>query len=198
MVFDDFTDSKKPYEDRVAAVEDRVYKILPCKLEIYYLLPRIVFGMLELQDFEQKSVTLGYEGVMIRDPAGPYKLGRSTTKDGYLLKIKRFHDTEGVVIGFEELMHNDNALETDERGYAKRVSKKAGKSGGNTLGALRVFHNGVEFKIGTGFTDTVRSNIWCSKDKYLGKLVKFKYQGFGSLGAPRFPVFLSFRDEMDI
>ena len=52
----------------------------------------------ELIDYEQGAVEDGYEGVMLRDPSAPYKYGRSTVRKGYLLKLKRFEDSEAEVI----------------------------------------------------------------------------------------------------
>ena len=35
---------------------------------------------------DKEYVDSGYEGLVIRDPNAPYKYGRSTVKEGYLLK----------------------------------------------------------------------------------------------------------------
>jgi DNA ligase 1 len=53
------------------------------------------------------------------------------------------------------------------------------------------------FRIGTGFTDSLRQEIWNNQSKYKGKLVKFKHQPYGQKDAPRSPVFLGWRDERD-
>src|SRR5690606_28483163 len=55
----------------------------------------------DVLDYESTCLARGYEGVMLRDPDGPYKFGRSTLREGTLLKLKRFEDAEAVVIGFE-------------------------------------------------------------------------------------------------
>jgi DNA ligase-1 len=46
--------------------------------------------------------------------------------------------------------------------------------------------------------DELRLSIWENPEKYLGKLIKYKYQNFGIKVAPRLPVFLGFRDESDL
>ena len=43
----------------------------------------------QLADWEQRYLAQGYEGVMLRHPAGPYKPGRSTAREAWLLKLKR-------------------------------------------------------------------------------------------------------------
>jgi len=35
---------------------------------------------------------------MLRHPQSPYKQGRSTPKEAYLLKVKRFSDGEAVIV----------------------------------------------------------------------------------------------------
>lgn len=152
----------------------------------------------ELFEYEELCLSQGYEGVMIRSASGPYKYGRSTTREGYLLKLKRFEDSEAVVIGFEEKMTNTNAQERDELGYAKRSSAKAGQVPAGTLGALHVrTADGIEFRIGSGFDDAFRAKAWASRDTLVGRLVKYRHQPHGALEAPRFPVFLGFRHEDD-
>jgi DNA ligase-1 len=57
---------------------------------------------------------------------------------------------------------------------------------------------GVEFEVGTGFDDGLRLAIWKNKDYYGKKIVKYKFFPTGSKDKPRFPVFLGFRDAIDI
>jgi DNA ligase-1 len=40
----------------------------------------------------------GYEGIMLRDPQGAYKFGRSTLKEQLLVKVKRFQDSEARIL----------------------------------------------------------------------------------------------------
>ncbi len=155
---------------------------------------------LDLSTYESECVEAGYEGVMLRDPRGIYKFGRSTVKEGILLKVKRFADQEGTVIGFVERMHNENEATKDNLGHTKRSSAKAGKVGAGTLGALVLLIEGWgehTVEVGTGFDDAQRARIWAAPQLYLGRLVTFKYQPSGSKDAPRFPVFKAFRDERD-
>lgn len=157
---------------------------------------RNILDSMQLMQFEKECVDLGYEGIMIRKPTGRYKCGRSTLNEGILLKLKRFFDAEAVVIGFQEKMTNSNTQEKDEFGLSKRSHKKVGMLSANTLGSLLVRQEVnstiIEFNIGSGFNDELKKEIWDNQNKYLGKLVKYKYQEMGK-DAPRFPVFLGFR-----
>jgi DNA ligase-1 len=161
---------------------------------------RRIDNLNELKAFEEESVGLGYEGIMLRDPNGPYKQNRSTLKEGYLLKVKRFEDGEAIVLDTIEQETNTNEATTDERGFTKRSSHQAGKTQAGTLGALSVrdLVSGVEFSIGTGFSAEQRANLWEGRKYLVGKIVKYKHFPVGVKNAPRFPVFLGFRDRRDM
>lgn len=159
---------------------------------------RVIGDLAALIAYEDACLELGYEGLILRDPHAPYKMGRSTVKEGYLLKLKRFQDAEATVIGFEERLHNGNEATTNELGRTKRSSHRANKTGRGDLGALVVEANGITFNIGTGFDDVERADIWNNQSDYLGRLVKFKFFPVGVKEAPRHPVFLGWRDKRDM
>jgi DNA ligase-1 len=153
----------------------------------------------EVLDFLDKQTNRGYEGIMLRDPYGLYKMGRATVNQRQLMKLKKFEDAEAIVIGLEEEMHNANEAHTNEVGATERSHHKENMIGKNTLGALRVQlidGSKTEFKVGTGFSAQERLAIWRSKP--IGAIIKFKYFPTGSKDKPRFPVFLGFRDRIDI
>lgn len=176
--------------------------------KIRLVIPTLVNNLDEFYDFETKVLQEGFEGVIIRSVDGRYKCGRSTLKEGILCKFKRVigadgkkivRDEEGTVIGFKEKMRNENPQERDAFGNAKRSSKKEGLVPAGTLGALTVKSpDGVVFGLGSGFNDELKQEIWDNQSKYLGKLVKYKYQEKGPNGAPIFPVFLGFRSPDDL
>jgi DNA ligase-1 len=174
--------------------------ILPsfCKL----VLPTIINNEAELLAFEEKAIADGNEGIMTRRLYGPYKCGRSTFKSQDLIKIKRFIDSEAIILGFEEKLRNENEAETDELGHTKRSSAKAGLVPAGTLGTLLVrdIKDGREFGIGTykGLKKEDLQEIWDNRDKYLGKIVKYQYQMVGTKDLPRIPSFQGFRDERDM
>jgi DNA ligase-1 len=164
------------------------------------LLPTFIYDEQELLTYEEQCLNEGYEGIMLRIPEGPYKCGRSTPKEAYLLKLKRFEDSEAVIIGFEERMHNGNEQTRDAFGHAERSSHKDNMIPMGTLGSLRVrdIKTGKEFNIGTGFDDKTRKWIWDNKEKLLNEIAKYKHQPSGSDELPRFPVFLGLRNKIDM
>jgi DNA ligase 1 len=148
-----------------------------------------------LLDYETAMVQAGYEGVMVRDPNSPYKFGRSTLKEGGLVKIKRFEDAEALVVGFKELQRNDNPAILNAIGYVERSSHKANKRSAGTLGALTCQLPGTDltFDVGAGFTGAQRDELWAERDTLIGRLCKYTYFPTGSKERPRFPVWKGFR-----
>lgn len=156
-------------------------------------------NMEELEFYEKKCLEQGYEGIMLRDPEGTYKFGRATVKENILLKVKRFLDDEAVLVRIDEKMSNQNEVGTDAFGHVKRSSALGGMVPMNTTGTLHLRHSdGREIGVGSGLNDALRDEIWKNKEKYIGKLVKYKYFPQGIKTNPRHPVFLGFRSEDDL
>lgn len=197
FVFDSWhQEAQTKYVDRAYDVKARV----SWSARVQWVTQELLTTPAELDEFEARILEAGYEGVMLRDPYSPYKFGRSTAKEGYLLKVKRFVDSEAIVLGVQELMKNVNALSSDELGHAKRSSHKAGLVPMDTLGALLVrdLKTGAEFSIGGGFTAAQRALFWANRANLPGKIVTYKHFLVGAKDAPRFPVFRSFRSPDDM
>ena len=157
-----------------------------------------IHSIKELERYEYLCLHKGYEGVMLRDPMGTYKFGRSTVNDNILLKVKRFEDDEAELIAIEEKMSNQNTAEKDAFGRTKRSASIVGMVGADTAGTLIVRNkDGLEFGVGSGLNDEMRKELWNNQEKYIGKLVKYKYFPQGIKELPRHPVFLGFRDKED-
>jgi len=190
------------YSDRYAMLVAQFRTpIANCRLVLHTL----VDDMSQLSAYTLDALYAGHEGAMVRSLDGKYKYGRSTTKEGILLKIKPLDDSEAVIVGFEEQYHNTNKQVTNELGRSKRSSSQDGMVGAGTLGNFIVrgtqaeHFGGVRFCVGTGvgLTDQVRQHVWDNKDQYVGKLIKFNYQKIGSIDKPRIPIFLGFRSSLD-
>jgi DNA ligase-1 len=107
--------------------------------------------------------SMGGEGVVIKDPTLSYQTGRSA----HVLKVKNFSDMEGTVIA-----HNPGKGQFE-----------------GLLGSLTLrLENGVQFKLGTGFTLAERKT-----PPPIGSSVTFKYYGFTNNGVPRFASFMRVR-----
>lgn len=199
MVFDMVADElTETYHDRMEFLRKwfgmQPAKVLQCVALVDYTK---IETLEELERYEEWAVTEGFEGVMVRTPNSPYKCGRSTEKEGWLLKIKRFIDAEATVVGFTEEFKNNNVAEKDAFGRTKRSSHKANKIGKGVMGNLICTMPGcTQFEIGTGFDHAERREIWENQDKYKGKLVKFRYQKIDK-DKPLFSSFLGWRHEDD-
>jgi len=152
-----------------------------------------------VEDMEAEASDLEYEGLIVRDPMAPYKFGRSTSKEQYLVKIKRTQDSEALVVGFEELMHNRNVAVQSK---LERSSHQANKEASGMLGALVVREVGIpgDFRIGTGLglDMSLRKEIWSNQQKYIGRIVKYRFLPYGTQELPRHPVFLGWRSPEDM
>jgi len=111
----------------------------------------------------------GYEGAMVKDLDAPYRFGR-----GYeVIKLKQFHDT-------------DLEIESLQEGTGKHVGK---------LGSVEVTFNGVKVRVGSGFSDELRDEIWSDPDAFIGRIIEIRYQEVTPDGSLRFPTFVCFRND---
>lgn len=114
----------------------------------------------ELQHQLDKIIALGGEGLMLHRTDAFYHAGRNND----LLKVKPYYDAEAKVI-------------TYIAGKGKYVDK---------MGALLVkTAAGLQFKIGSGFSDLERSN-----PPEIGTIITYKYYGKTDKGIPKFASFL--------
>jgi len=196
-VFDCFDHPNNPYEHRFLSICSRYF---PSNLPISILPQTPIAKSVELEAYVDKLLEEDAEGAIVRDPKAPYKYGRATAKQGWLFKIKPFADIEVTVVGYEELLRNENEAEINELGYTKRSSHKDGKISSGLLGNLicKCAAFPVEFGVGTGFTEEERRIMWAARATLPGRLAKIKYLAKGSLAAPRNPVFLGFRSADDM
>lgn len=119
------------------------------------------------------AVEHDWEGLMLNTDV-PYKRTRHTG----CLKIKRFYTVDLRITAIEE---GQNRL-------------------AGTMGALVVDYKGNELRVGSGFDDATRADVWANPDDYIGKIVEVKYKekscdkktGAESL---QFPTFVRFRDD---
>jgi DNA ligase-1 len=205
-IFDYVKDSlEKPYVDRIEDLKEWYKTLNDLQKDLVELvLPETVSTLEEVEKFESEALECGYEGVIVRDPQGVYKCGRSTLNQGIMLKIKRFRNSEAKVIGFVEQMKNTNELEKDAFGLAKRSAKKEGKVGSGMVGTILAVDinefKGVEIKVGTGegMTQELRKEMWENQEEYIGKILTYNYQQDPvKTELPRFPSWKGWRSKID-
>lgn len=195
-VFDDYL-ALGSFKRRLEHVQDRLFRHWEHLKIVQHFHVRDTD---ELFKHENRFVENGYEGLMIRCPTGPYKHGRSTETEGYLLKLKRFADGDAKIEAVQQFMSNKNEAKINALGHLERSSHKANKVAREKLGALNVsdLKTGVVFQIGSGFTEADRVKLWKDRKKLIGQIVTYKYQPAGGKDKPRFPVFIGFRHKEDM
>ena len=189
-VFDNFT-APGGFEQRLATL-----KALP---GVVVLEQRLVKNEAELLEFEAAILAQGYEGLILRDPRGTYKFGRSTAIEQGMLKVKRFTDSEAEVLEVIEELENTNVKVTNELGRGQRSSHLAGMRPKGRAGALRVrdLVSRIEFRVGVK-DDADAAWFWEHRDAVGGKIVKYKSFLVGVKDAPRFPILLGGRESWDM
>lgn len=106
----------------------------------------------------------GGEGLVLHRAQAHWRAGRSED----LLKLKPLSDAEAVVLGIEP-------------GHGRFEGR---------MGALRVrSEEGLEFRVGTGFSDALREH-----PPDAGSVITYTYRGFTAQGVPRFASFLRLRE----
>ena len=145
----------------------------------------------QLKAYEQRTLKQGYEGVMLRRadqgvyPQKPGKENRSTLREFYLVRMKRFENADAVIVSVRPLEHNMNTGRTDA---GKRSSKKAGmvvdatKVGSATL---RDCKTGKTFDTNIGAERLRTWAGWKDEKKWKGVKVRYRYQLCGTIDKPR-------------
>ena len=126
----------------------------------------------EMKDSHDYYVQEGFEGAIIRDPAGPYEFYRSK----YLMKYKEFHDAEFRIVGSE---------------------KGTGTHDGCIIFVCEGQRENSEtftFKVTPKFSLADRKKMYILRETYLGKMLTVQYQALSQDSIPIFPVGLSVRD----
>lgn len=154
----------------------------------------------QLLEYEDFKVSEGYEGLILRSPDGLYKYGRSSTREGGMLKLKRFVDAEAEIISVYEELANTNEAKTNALGRTERSTAKAGKQGKGRAGGFEVrdVKTSKTFRVGTGLNDAERVFAWENRDALPGKIIKYKSFPVGVKEKPRHPVYLGAREEWDL
>jgi DNA ligase 1 len=201
-IFDDRTNPDLPFRDRINAAKRRVdaLRAVGC-FSIDFVEHYFVATSDEMSKFESAALAKGYEGIMLRDPDGRYKFGRSTVKENLLLKVKRYVSEEATIIDLEEQVENTNASGVDAFGHAKKSTSKATQIGTGMVGAFVVRSDKwpTEFRISaSSLSHDNRRKAWDQRGEYIGELARFKYFPHGVVDVPRHGVFEAIRDRADV
>ncbi len=206
----------EPYHKRYEALVKRVKKVLvedPAVAQRLWVVPYIVVNSWEEVEAQHETwCKEGYEGSILRDPEGKYKLGTCTPREANYLRLKSFSDSEIEVTGVEQGQSNQNEQTKDTFGYAERSTHKENMVPNGMVGTItgvavaNVKHRGrILIKKGDQITVSPgkmshdqRVYYWEHQEEIIGKIVKYKFFPHGMKSKPRFPTFQSFRNRNDL
>ena len=205
--FDYITDNTYhlKYLDRYKYLHERLNQIKkesPEHHSCLKLIPMIIANDLEeLNKQDARFLELGYEGSILRDLDGLYKEGRSTVKEGGLLRIKRFIEEDARVIRIIEGNANENEAQTNPLGRTERSSSQDGMIPNGMIGSLEC----IDLKTGNliivsagSMSHDLRKYYFENPHLILGQIIKYKHFPKGVLNKPRFPTFQCIRMKSDI
>jgi DNA ligase-1 len=146
------------------------------KVKFFEVLPILYMGSdtSVIPTLLDQAIANGEEGIMINDCEAFYEFGRTWN----LMKVKKMNTLDLEIVGFEE---------------------GSGRLAG-TLGAILVrYKNGNLVKVGSGFSDELRSTIWENQATTCGAICEIQYfeettNADGGISL-RFPVFKDFRPD---
>lgn len=168
--------------------------------------------MEELIEYDTWLLLQGYEGTIVRDPEGGHKQGRSTVREGGLLRIKRFVEFEYTVHTIIEGEENLNEAQINELGQTFRSSHRENKVANGMVGAMLgnvtkdvvidgavLFAAGQEVRVGAGcLSHDQRREYFLRQDEFKSMVHKAKFFPKGIKDKPRFPTWQGFRMAEDM
>jgi DNA ligase-1 len=217
-VFDDISHPEVPFERRYATASERIRALdamgsLFPEQTVKLVRHSWITSAEQMMLFEERCVRQGFEGAVIRIPTGVYKVGgRTTLNEQIAFKLKRFVQSEAVVLDVIEARHNLNEAYINEAGYQKRSTHQDGFVGADRCGSLLVrdVHPNTEdhkfsmceFNIGSGWSHSDGEQWWqnylARKGSMVGRVLTYKYMPYGSKDAPRHPIFHGWRADCDL
>lgn len=176
------------YEARIAHLN----VIHQTNLGIYATVVRThkCFNPADVEEHAVWAETTGYEGLILRDPAGIYKQGRSTIREQIMLKYVEYVREEAHVLGFAPVFENLDA------GNSKKLENLVPL---DRVGSLSCFNDRWgQFDVGSGWDHATGTAWWYSPASIIGKTITYKYKPYGTKDKPRQPIFVGFRTPEDM
>lgn len=131
------------------------------------------------------------EGFIFRRIDSSYKHGRSTLKEGGLIKVKGEETIDCEILEISHKKTNKNEAEKDELGYTKRSTK--------SIRVREIAEGGKEFKVNAlDLGHEVSKLLASDPQKYVSDFfLEVKYNSRTSGGIPRFPKIQKLRNKND-
>ena len=186
----DIPNDIRPFENRMKLLQTIVKDRKNCWKKLEYVGKKVfpiqfteqvkILSMEQLVSLYKKLTSEGAEGIMLRAPGSLYETKRSK----YMLKYKIKEDAECIV-----------------RDYTMGEGRLRGMLGSLKCEIIQDSKPiGVFTQIGTGFTDSQRTNYNNeNSSEYIpiGSVVSFSYMEMTNDGIPRHPVYRGIRDDIE-
>ena len=203
------------YEMRMNALNEYL-RVNPWMEEQYNIVPIssiTILDMDELLELEQKYLSVGLEGMILRDPKALHKDGRCGKTFMGCWRIKRFIEVKARVKSIEEGRKNNNAAKVNELGRTERSSHAENMEPNGQVGALicellepicDLFTNevlieaGEEIRVSAGeMTEAEAIHFFNHPEEILEHIIKFRTFPKGVKDKPRFPNYVTIVNEND-
>lgn len=138
---------------------------------IQYIENRMAQSMQDIERHYEEVITAGYEGLVIKPIYYDYVNKRSFN----WMKLKAINSVDAPIVDIFE-------------GQGKYT---------NSLGGviIEMPDTGVQVRVGSGFSDEMRDEIFSRPEKYIGRLIEVKYHEVTPDGSLRHPRFYRWRDD---
>jgi len=199
----DIVDTVEPYKARYKALAGTIMPALERRgMHVKLVEHTFVENAVDLMAFENDCLEMGYEGVIARALDQPYKHGRSTLREGGMVKLKRFVDAEALVLKVNEEMRNDNEATKDRLGRTKRSKAQAGMVGKDRAGELEVeglngTFKGVYFVVPLGGAGDAGKAWWWAHRQEPQRVITYRYFPKGVKDKPLLPTYVGVREGWD-
>jgi DNA ligase-1 len=173
----------------------------------------VVNNQAELDAVCAKYEAEGYEGTIVRRIDGKYKHGRATAKEMTYGRVKSWQHAEIRVTKLLEGEANENELEADYYGKAKRSTHQENMVPNGMVGAFlgelmedvyvnngaKRFTKGTIVKVAAGKIPHDQRKLWFEcPELVVGQALKFKHFPHGVKDALRFPTAQTLRPPQDL
>ena len=155
----------------------------------------------EVETYDEKNLADGYEGTILRNPNSLYKEGRPGKKEQQLMRIKRFSDSEALVLAVVEGRTNLNEAVVNELGRSERSSHAENQVPNGLVGSLtcKDLESGMTITVSPGEMDHIERKFYFDNQKEIvGKTITYKSFKKGVKTLPRFPTFKNIRSAEDM
>lgn len=200
-VFDYVTEEtiKLPYHERYRLLVKKVEELdEDCiKLVPYFNLK----SSAEVEEYDEENLAEGYEGTILRNPDSLYKEGRPGKKEQQLMRIKRFSDSEALVLAVVEGRTNLNEAVINELGRSERSSHAENQVPNGLVGSLtcKDLESGMTITVSPGEMDHIERKFYFDNpQEIVGKTITYKSFKKGVKTLPRFPTFKNIRSAEDM